>query len=103
MKITEFANLLETIGVPVAMNRFSESQQPPFLIYVDVGTTNFGADDIVYYEAINIDVELYSWTVDDELENRIKKLFTDNGIYYEWTRNWIETEKIYQTIYEVNL
>lgn len=103
MDIISFANLLETIGVPVACNRFNEPQQAPFIIYLDDGSENFGADNIVYHESINVTVELYSETIDDALESRIKQLFTDNGIYYDWSRNWIEANKQYQTTYEVSL
>lgn len=103
MSITEFATLLETLNIPVALNRFSEPQQPPFLIYLDVGSENFAADNIVFHEIINIDVELYTKHVDDALDSRIKQLFTDHEIFYEWSRNWIEQEKIYQTIYEVSI
>jgi hypothetical protein len=101
MTITEFVTLLESIGMPVALNRFSETQKPPYIVYFDVGSENFSADNVVYCEFINIDVELYTTHVNDALENQIKQLFTDNEIYYEWSRNWIEQEKIYQTTFEV--
>ena len=103
MSITDFANLLESLGLPVACNRFNEPQKPPFLIYLDTSSDNFGADNIVFHESINVDIELYSETINDELENRIKQLLTENGIYYDWVRTWIESEKIYQTNYEVSL
>ena len=103
MKITEFTNLLNSLGVPVACNRFTSPQSTPFLIYMDVGSENFGADNVTYFESINIDVEVYTDRIDDDLEDRIKKLFDDNGIYYDWSRQWISQEKIYQTTYEVTI
>lgn len=103
MTVIEFVTLLESVGIPVALNRFSETQKPPYIVYFDVGSENFGADNVVYCEFINIDVELYTQNVDDALENQIKQLFTDHDIYYEWSRSWIEQEKLYQNIFEVIL
>lgn len=103
MKIHDLITALEALNIPVANTRFLGEKQTPFLVYFDASSENFGADNIVYHENINVDIELYTETIDDDLEARLKKIFTDNEIYYEWDRSWIQSEKVYKTIYEVTI
>lgn len=101
MTLTELASLLSTLNIPVAYSHFKTAQTPPFIAYIDTGSDNFGADNKVYAEITNVDIELYTTTVNRNLENQIKQLLSDNDLYYNYSRTYIETEKIYKITYEV--
>ena len=103
MKIDDLIIALEALDIPIACNHFLTEKTTPFLIYIDLNSENFGADNIVYYESRNIDIDLYTETIDDDLESRLKAIFTENEIYYEWDRSWIDSEKVYKTTFEVTI
>jgi hypothetical protein len=103
MRLGELNDILKTTGVPVAYSHFGKPQKPPFITYVVAYSSNFGADDRVYQEIENVQIELYTSKKDLEAESRVKAVLDANGFYYETTETYIPTEKLYQKIYEVRL
>ncbi|MFF5994794.1 hypothetical protein AAGS61_08525 [Lysinibacillus sp. KU-BSD001] len=103
MKVTELVTELENLNIPLAYHSFEEYTAPPFLIYLDTDSDNFGADDVVYHEVTNIDIELYTEIVDDQLEKQLKDVLTAANLYYDWSRVYIKEEKVYKTTFEVSL
>lgn len=66
-------------------------------------TENFFADSITYQEINNIYIELYSKTKDLTAEQAISNFLTENNIAYEKQEYYIESEKMIQVIYYINL
>ncbi|MDI9479520.1 MAG: hypothetical protein QM229_01800, partial [Bacillota bacterium] len=64
-------------------------------------SSNFGADNKVHKEIPNYQVELYTKTKDPAAEALIEGLFDDNDIYWEKTETFIESEGLYQVLYEI--
>lgn len=94
-------NLLDTLGLPVAYSHFKETKKPPYLIYLTEDTSNFGADNKVYYKIDNWVIELYTDKKDINLEIRLEALLDDVELYYEKYETYIDTEKMYQVRYEI--
>lgn len=103
MKLDELFGLLKETGYPVAYHHFKAPPSIPFITYSDTGTTNFMADDTVYEKILNIDVELYTEVKDTAAEKILEDVFIENGISWESSEEWIETEKMYQRIYEIGV
>jgi len=98
MNLKEF---LETIELPVVYHHWNKPPKLPYIVYLFTDSDNFGADDRVYSKADNYNVELYSDIKDPVTEKLIEDLFDEYDIYYEKSEVWIESEKMYEVIYEI--
>ena len=103
MKLTELDDILKATGFPVAYSHFSKPQKLPFITYVVAYSSNFNADDQVYQEIENIQIELYTLKKDLEAEARVKAVLDANNLVYETSETYIPSEKLYQKVYEVRL
>ena len=93
--------LLKTTNLPVAYHHFTSPPSPPYVVYLFAYNTNFGADNKVYSGAKNFQVELYTKTKDPASEALFESLFNANDIYWEKTETYIESEGLYQVLYEI--
>lgn len=93
--------LLKTIGLPVAYHHFTSPPTPPYIVYLFSYSSNFGADNKVHSQADNYQVELYTTIKDPASEKLIEDLFDENDIYWEKTETYIESEGLYQVLYEI--
>lgn len=93
--------LLKSTGLPVAYHHFTSPPEPPYIVYLFAYSSNFGADNKVHSQADNYQVELYTKTKDPAAEALIECLFDDNDMYWEKTETFIESEGLYQVLYEI--
>jgi hypothetical protein len=93
--------LLKSTGLPVAYHHFTSPPSPPYIVYLFAYSSNFGADNKVHSQADNYQVELYTKTKDPAAETLIEDLFDANEIYWEKTETYIESESLYQVLYEI--
>ncbi len=96
--------LLQRAGIPTAYKQFSgtakEIPDPPYLVYYETASDNFGADNVVHTEVLPIVVELYTDMCRDfELEFRIKKLLLEAGLYYNTNQGDIPEENVHITYF----
>lgn len=103
MTQNELYNLLKSTGLPVAYHHFDEPPNLPYIIYLFTYSSNFAADGKIYKRFDNYQVELYSEKKDLESEQLIENLFDENDIYYDKSETYIESEKMYQVIYEIQI
>ena len=105
MTYEEIYEMLSGLGLPIAYHHFSEgeSPDPPFLIYLSPGSNNFSADGKVYFKVKELDIELYTDKKEPELEDRLEAIFDASGIFYEKTETYIESEKLYEVLYETEV
>ena len=94
-------NLLKSTGLPVAYHHFTSPPTPPYIVYLFSYSFNFGADNKVHSQADNYQVELYTTIKDPASEKLIEDLFDANDIYWEKTETYIESEDLYQVLYEI--
>ncbi|MGS0745559.1 hypothetical protein ACU70A_06350 [Syntrophomonas erecta subsp. sporosyntropha] len=93
--------LLKTTGLPVAYHHFTSPPSPPYIVYLFSYNSNFGADNKVYDAKKNFQVELYTTKKDLASEKLIEDTFDANDIYYEKTETHIESEGLFQVLYEI--
>lgn len=105
MEYEEIANMLGGTGLPFAYHHFAEGESPqlPFICYLTPGSNNFAADGKVYFKAKQLDVELYTDEKAPELEERLEAVFDAYGLFYEKSETYIESEKLYEVIYEMEV
>ena len=93
--------LLKTTNIPVAYHHYESPPSPPYVVYLFSASSNFGADNKVYNGEKNFQVELYTKTKDPASEALIEGLFDANEIYWDKTETYIESEGLYQVLYEI--
>lgn len=108
MTLNDIYTILKATGYPVAYSHFTESPnnplpKPPYICYLSAYSSNFKADNKVYTKIDNLQIELYTTKKDLAAEKKLENLLDENDIIYETTEEWIESEKLFQKIYEVRL
>lgn len=100
----ELFNLLSEIGIPVAYDHFDSNKDiiPPFLVYRDIASETFKADQEVYYRPYEFEIELVTKKKDVELQSKLEELLTKNKIPYDILDDyWDKEERIYHNYYEI--
>lgn len=69
----------------------------------DPKAENFGADNLVYHHFNRLDIEVYTDYKDPDMEANIEEVLTAHELYYEKSEVWIETEKMYEVLYELTV
>ena len=97
----EIVKMLEETGLPFAYDHFAEGEcpDPPFICYLVPNSDNFAADGKVYYKINELHIELYTDCKDLSAEQKLEDVLDANGIYYEKSEVWIESEKLYEVLY----
>lgn len=108
MTLTELKKLLDATGFPVAYSHFKSAPNkpipnPPYITYLVTYSSNFHADNKVHKQIQNIDIELYTNKKDLLAESIVEDILDDNEIPYDTAETFIESEKVFQKIYEVRL
>ena len=103
MKLEQLENLLATTGLPVAYRAWPEEKAPPlpFICYLVAYSNNFGADGGVYYKINHIQIELYTKLNDTDSEDKVENALS--SFYWEKTETYIDTERCYQILYEIEV
>lgn len=93
--------ILNKISLPFAYDHFAEgeSPEPPFLVYLLPKSDNFSADGKVYDKISVVNLEIYTDKKDLEIENQVEKVLDENNIFYSKSEVWIESEKLYEVLY----
>lgn len=94
-------NMIRAIGIPAAYDHFAEgeSPEPPFLCYLLPSSDNFSADGGVYFKANEVHLELYTDYKDLSVEQKVEAVLDANGVFYNKSEVWIESEKLYEVLY----
>lgn len=105
MSHEEVMKMMEETGLPFAYDHFveGESPEPPFLVSLYPKADNFAADGIAYFKISRLDVELYTDLKQPELEERIEAVLLKHGIFYGKSEVFIESEQLYEVLYEMEV
>ncbi len=105
MSHEEVLKMMEEMGLPFAYDHFveGESPEPPFLVFLYPKAANFAADGIAYFKINQLDIELYTDLKNPNLEETIEAVLLKYGIFYGKSETWIESEKLYEVLYEMEV
>ena len=97
--------MVEETGLPSAYHHFAEgeSPDPPFIVFLFPGSDNFAADGTTYYKKNILHLELYTDQKDPELEETVEAIMDNHRLFYEKSEVWIESEKLYEVLYETEV
>jgi hypothetical protein len=105
MTYDDITNMLKEAELPLAYDHFAEgeSPDPPFLIFLFPGSDNMFADNGVYFKISQLNMELYTDKKDPELEEKLEDILTAHEIPWEKSEVWIESEKMYEVLYQTEI
>lgn len=108
MTQAELYTELQILGLPVAYGEFISTTEnpapsPPFICYQFTFSEDLMADDVNSEERSNYDIELYTNKKDPLIEKLVQDKLRALGIPYRKIETWIESEKMHQVVYEIQL
>lgn len=103
MTITELAQELSTIGLPLSYNHFTTPPAPPYLVYLFSYSNDLIADNRNYEDIGIYQIELYTNKKDLVSEKKVEDKLKEIELPYQKIETWIDSEKLFQIIYEVSL
>ena len=103
MTLVELNEILKQSGYPVAYRFFNTKQTPPFVCYLVSYTNNQSADNVPWKKINHIQIELYTKNKDLDAEKKIEDLLTNAGLFFNAEETYIDTEKVSQRIYEIEV
>ena len=105
MSYEDIATMIESFGLPYAYYQFPEGtgQDPPFVVFFYSNIDDVYADDSNYQRIVTLNIELYTREKDFEHEETIETALADNGLTYYKEENYIDSEKMYQIAYEMEV
>ena len=97
----ELVRIITLMDLPFAYDHFSEGEavDPPFICYLLPSSDNFSADGKVYHHLSDVHLELYTDKKDVTSEVAVESVLDDEGIFYNKTETWIESERLYEVMY----
>ncbi|MFS0783552.1 hypothetical protein [Bacillus sp. 1P06AnD] len=108
MTLAELKKILDATGFPVAYSHFTATEtkpipSPPYICYLTPYTSNFKADNRVYKKINNVQIELYTSKKDLAAEAKLEDLLDANDFPYDPIEVFIESENLFQRIYEIKI
>src|SRR5690606_12930439 len=103
MTQAELYQALKSLGMPVAYGSFSSPVSPPFITYQFAYNSDMMADNQNYVEISNFQVELYTNKKDLAVEKLVQDKLKELGLPYSKVEAWLDDEKLFQVIYEIQL
>ena len=101
----EVLEMMDEMKLPYVYHHFveGESPDPPFLVFLYPNSDNFAADGMVYFKVNRLNIELYTDLKDVELEETVEAVLDKHGIFYEKSEVWIESENLYEVLYQMEV
>ena len=105
MSYEEINEMMQEIGFPFAYHHFAEgeSPDPPFTLFLSPGENTFGADALMYVSFKRLHIELYTDEKSPDTEERVEEVLLRYNIYYTKSEVWIESEKLYEVLYTMEV
>lgn len=98
--------IIKGIGLPAAYHHFNgcdEPVEPPFIVYLLPGSSNFPADGTVYQGISRLILELYTDKKDLSSEKIVESMLNKHGFFYDKTETYLKTEDMYEVAYEMEV
>ena len=105
MSSDQIKDMLSEVELPYEYDHFTTHNwiEPPFLVWRIPESDNFSADGIAYVKIDVLNIELYSDTKDWDNEKKIEDVLEKYGISYQKTGEYLDSEKMYEVLYEMEV
>lgn len=96
----ELLEILRPTGIPWAYHHWEKKEELPYGVYLDLNDDPFYADNRNFASFSAVRLEVYSLERDPALDRRVKDALDAAEISYEVDYTYIESEGLYETIFE---
>ena len=105
MNYEEIHDMVAEMDFPFAYHHFveGESPDPPFVIFLSPGENTFSADNLMYHSFTQLDIELYTDRKAPWAEKQVEDVLKRHHLYYTKTETYIDSEKLYEVLYEMEV
>lgn len=105
MTIIELEEQLQILGLPLAYRQWGEGEEPklPYILFYRDQSDDFFADNQNYAAGNQMALELYTETKDFYQEELIENLLKNLCIPYQLFEGELETEGMYEVLYEFKI
>lgn len=110
MTLTEVNNMMAEIVQRCNLTdytyyQFADDSAPnlPYLIFYYPSSANDGADNVVWQKINHLNIELYTDNKEFGIENELEAVLTEHGFFYDKTEQFIESEKMFEVLYEMEV
>lgn len=105
MTYEEINTMIESAGMPTAYLQWPINNVPPlpYVVFYYPNSDNFAADDHVYTKVERVNIELYTKFKSFTAEAAVETVLNNNGIVWEKTEEYLDSEHMYEVLYEVEI
>lgn len=104
MTYKQIASMIESIGLPFTYYSFPErAPNLPYIVFYYPQNNDVSADNINYATVVQLNIELYTRNKDFDTEELIEDVLVGNGIYFAKSTEYIDAERMYQTLYTTEI
>lgn len=105
MTYKEIFEMIESFGLPSSYHHFSENRVPPtpYIVFYYPNSNDDMADNVNYGRIRALTIELYTDNKRFDLEESIEAILTSNTIPFEKSEAFIDSEHMYQIVYETEM
>ena len=103
MTLLEVAQMVASIGLPYRYSHFSETPQPPYLVFYYPAENDPHADNSNYINKRQLFIELFTNTKDMEAEASVEDVLRQHGLSWYKQTDFLNDEKLFQTVYETEV
>lgn len=100
MTIQQMEVLLNGSGIRFVYHSWKTPPKLPYGVFLAPFSNNFSADGVVYQAMSRYQIELYTAKKDPASEAAIERVLADAGLFWEKMETYIDTEKMFQILYE---
>jgi hypothetical protein len=108
MNLVDLKKILGLTGLPFTHSHWIATPEnpvptPPYICYLVTDSPHMMADNMVYHKINDVNIELYTTKKNLVVEATLEKVLDDHEIPYVSSETFIDSEKLFQKIYEVRL
>ena len=103
MTLLEIAQMVASSGLEWRYSHFSQTPNPPYLVYYFPAENDVMADDSNYVNRRQLFVELYTKTKDMTQEAAVESALRQSGLTWYKQTDFLNDEKLFQTTYEMEV
>lgn len=103
MTSEELYAALDGLGMPVAYGAHKDVPKPPYITYLMAYNSDVKADNWNYVKIENYQIELYTVNKDLPSEDKLEGLFKLLKLPYSKVEIYLDSEKLRQVIYQIQL
>ena len=103
MTLLEVAQMVASIGLPYRYSHFSETPQPPYVVFYYPSETDPHADNSNYINKRQLFIELFTNTKDEATEVSVESVLRQHGLSWYKQTDFLNDEKLFQTVYETEV